>query len=103
MAPAIVSASMGWNQPLKDITSPKTGFSWAIADDATAAIAVDRAADFNIRAIRIAMLLVPLAEQDEISSILIALHLVAAPALPVPLGPPKRLAAQNEMLISFAR
>ena len=31
LAPAIVSASIGWNQPLKDMTSPNTGFSAAAA------------------------------------------------------------------------
>src|SRR5580700_5303156 len=34
LAPAMVSASIGWNHPLNDITRPKTGLSAAAAPDA---------------------------------------------------------------------
>src|SRR3984957_2906066 len=34
LAPAMVSASIGWNHPLNDITRPKTGLSAAAAADA---------------------------------------------------------------------
>ena len=42
-APAIVSASIGWNQPLKDMTRPNTGLSAACADGTAASPAIETA------------------------------------------------------------
>ena len=62
-APAIVSASIGWNQPLNDITSPKIGLSCACAPDETkdTAVAMNAAASKT----RFVMLKLPCSPYDQ--------------------------------------
>src|SRR5579871_6056639 len=55
LAPAMVSASIGWNQPLNDITRPNTGLSAASAGAPAAIVkaAVARAANIILLIIEV--------------------------------------------------